>query len=56
VVHIKQDDKWIVERGLGREKQVRREYNDGNDDPEPYSMYSLVRLYRNYYFMVYKSV
>jgi hypothetical protein len=45
VVHIKHDDKWVVERELGWEKQVRREYNDGNDDPEPNSMYSLVRLY-----------
>jgi hypothetical protein len=28
------DNKWIVERELGWEKQVRREYNDGiNDDP-----------------------
>jgi hypothetical protein len=45
VVHIKHNDKWIVERELGWEKQVRREYNDGNDDPIPNSMYSLVRLY-----------
>ena len=45
VVHIKHDDKWVVGRELGWEKQVRKEYNDGNDDPEPNSMYSLVRLY-----------
>lgn len=45
VVHIQHDKRWIVERELGWEKQVRREYNDGNDDPEPVSMYSLVRLY-----------
>ena len=45
VAHIQHDDKWIVERELGWEKQVRREYNDGNDDPEPNSMYSLVRLF-----------
>jgi hypothetical protein len=45
IVHIKHDDKWVVERELGWEKQVRKEYNDGNDDPEPNSMYSLVRLY-----------
>ena len=45
VVHIKHDDKWVVERELGWEKQVRREYNESNDDPEPNSMYSLVRLY-----------
>jgi hypothetical protein len=45
VVHIKHDDKWVVERELGWEKQVRREYNESSDDPEPNSMYSLVRLY-----------
>jgi hypothetical protein len=45
VAHIQHDDKWIVERELGWEKQVRREYNDGSDDPEPNSMYSLVRLF-----------
>lgn len=46
VAHIQYDNKWIVERELGWEKQVRREYNDGvNDDPEPNSMYSLVRLF-----------
>ena len=45
MVHIKQDDKWIEERELGWKKQVRREYNDGNDDPESNSMYSLVRSY-----------
>jgi hypothetical protein len=45
VVHIKHDDKWVVERELGWEKQVRREYNESTDDPEPNSMYSLVRLY-----------
>lgn len=46
VAHIQHDNKWIVERELGWEKQVRREYNDGvNDDPEPNSMYSLVRLF-----------
>ena len=45
MVHIKQDNKWIVERELGWEKEVCREYNEGNYDPEPNSMYSLVRLY-----------
>ena len=30
---------------LGWEKQVRREYNDGTDEPEPNSMYSFVRLF-----------
>ena len=45
VAHMQHDNKWIVERELGGEKQVRREYNDGNDDPEPSSMYSLVRLF-----------
>ena len=46
VAHIQYDNKWIVERELGWEKQVRREYNDGmNDDPEPNSMYSLIRLF-----------
>ena len=46
VAHILYDNKWVVERELGWEKQVRREYNDGvNDDPEPNSMYSLIRLF-----------
>ena len=45
VVHIKHDNKWVVERELGWEKQVRREYNESSDDPVPNSMYSLVRLY-----------
>jgi hypothetical protein len=45
VVHIQHDDKWVVERELGWEKQVRREYNESSDDPEPNSMYSLVRLF-----------
>jgi hypothetical protein len=46
VAHIQYDNKWVVERELGWEKQVRREYNDGiNDDPEPNSMYSLIRLF-----------
>ena len=45
VAHIQYDHKWVVERELGWEKQVRREYNDGSDDPEPNSMYSFVRLF-----------
>ena len=45
VAHIQYDNKWVVERELGWEKQVRREYNDGSDDPEPNSMYSFVRLF-----------
>ena len=45
VAHIQYDNKWVVERELGWEKQVRREYNDGNDDPVPNSMYSLIRLF-----------
>ena len=46
VVHIQHDDKWVVERELGWTNQVRIEYNDGmNDDPEPNSMYSLIRLF-----------
>jgi hypothetical protein len=45
VAHIQYDNKWVEERELGWEKQVRREYNDGNDDPVPNSMYSLVRLF-----------
>jgi hypothetical protein len=45
VAHIHYDNKWVVERELGWEKQVRREYNDGNDDPVPNSMYSLIRLF-----------
>jgi hypothetical protein len=45
VAHIQYDNKWVVERELGWEKQVRREYNDGNDDPIPNSMYSLIRLF-----------
>lgn len=38
VAHIQQDNKWVVERELGWEKQVRREYNEGSDDPEPNSV------------------
>ena len=45
VAHIQYENKWVVERELGWEKQVRREYNEYNDDPEPNSMYSLVRLF-----------
>ena len=45
VAHIHYDNKWVVERELGWEKQVRREYNDGSDEPEPNSMYSFVRLF-----------
>jgi hypothetical protein len=45
VAHIQYDNKWVVERELGWEKQVRREYNEGTDEPEPNSMYSLVRLF-----------
>ena len=45
VAHIQYDNKWVVERELGWEKQVRREYNDGSDKPEPNSMYSFVRLF-----------
>ena len=46
VVHIQHDDKWVVERELGWTNQVRIECNDGvNDDPEPNSMYSLIRLF-----------
>ena len=46
VAHIQYNNKWVVERELSWEKQVRREYNDGiNDDPEPNSMYSLIRLF-----------
>ena len=45
VAHIQYENKWVVERELGWEKQVRREYNDGSDDPVPNSMYSLVRLF-----------
>jgi hypothetical protein len=45
IAHIQYDNKWIVERELGWEKQVRKEYNDGSDDPVPNSMYSLIRLF-----------
>lgn len=46
MVHIQLDDKWVVERELGWTNQVRIGYNDGvNDDPEPNSMYSLIRLF-----------
>jgi hypothetical protein len=45
VAHIQYDNKWVVERELGWEKQVRREYNESTDEPEANSMYSLVRLF-----------
>ena len=46
VAHIQHEDKWIVEREINWMDQVRREYNDGeNDNPLPNSMYSLVRLF-----------
>ena len=46
MVHIQHDNKWVIERKLGRTNQVQIEYNDGvNDDPRPNSMYSLIRLF-----------
>ena len=45
VAHIQYDNKWVVERELSWEKQVRREYNESSDEPEPNSMYSLIRLF-----------
>jgi hypothetical protein len=46
VAHVQYDNEWIVERELGWGKQVRREYKDGiNDDPQPNSMDSLIRLF-----------
>ena len=47
VAHIQYNNEWIVERELGCGKQIRREYYDGiNDDPQPNSKYSLIRLYK----------
>jgi hypothetical protein len=45
IAHIQYDNKWVVERELGWEKQVRREYNEETDEPVPNSMYSLIRLF-----------
>ena len=45
VAHIQYDNKWVVERELSWEKQVRREYDESSDEPEPNSMYSLIRLF-----------
>ena len=45
VAHIQYVNKWVVERELGWEIQVRREYNEGSDEPEPNSMHSFVRLF-----------
>jgi hypothetical protein len=45
IAHIQYNNKWVVERELGWEKQVRREYNEETDEPVPNSMYSLIRLF-----------
>ena len=36
---------WVVEPELNWERQVQREQDEIEDDPEPNSMYSLVRLF-----------
>jgi hypothetical protein len=45
IAHIQHDNKWIVEPELSWERQVIREQDEIEDDPEPNSMYSLVRLF-----------
>jgi uncharacterized membrane protein YcjF (UPF0283 family) len=39
------ENNWIVEPELSWERQVQREQDEIEDDPEPNSMYSLVRLF-----------
>ena len=45
IAHIQHENNWIVEPELSWERQVQREQDEIEDDPEPNSMYSLVRLF-----------
>ena len=45
IAHIQHGNSWIVEPELSWERQVQREQDEIEDDPEPNSMYSLVRLF-----------
>jgi hypothetical protein len=45
IAHIQHENNWIVEPELNWERQVQREQDEIEDDPEPNSMYSLVRLF-----------
>ena len=43
--NIQHENNWIVEPELSWERQVQREQDEIEDDPEQNSMYSLVRLF-----------
>ena len=45
IAHIQHENNWIVEPELSWERQVQREQDEIEDEPEPNSMYSLVRLF-----------
>jgi hypothetical protein len=45
IAHIQHENNWVVEPELNWERQVQREQDEIEDDPEPNSMYSLVRLF-----------
>ena len=45
IAHIQHENSWVVEPELNWERQVQREQDEIEDDPEPNSMYSLVRLF-----------
>jgi hypothetical protein len=45
IAHIQHENSWVVEPELSWERQVQREQDEIEDDPEPNSMYSLVRLF-----------
>jgi hypothetical protein len=45
IAHIQHENNWVVEPELSWERQVQREQDEIEDDPEPNSMYSLVRLF-----------
>jgi hypothetical protein len=45
IAHIQHENNWVIEPELSWERQVQREQDEIEDDPEPNSMYSLVRLF-----------
>ena len=45
IAHIQHENNWIVEPELSWERQVQREQDEIEDEPESNSMYSLVRLF-----------
>jgi hypothetical protein len=45
IAHIQHESNWVVEPELSWERQVQREQDEIEDDPEPNGAYSLVRLF-----------